>query len=97
MNIQTYNNNNKKVCSKCQREKPLSEFYRKGDRPDSICKSCKKEYRKTAYANNKFGKVNSNLLAKMATIVYPAEINRLKKYNRRLTELVEQCQKRENL
>lgn len=34
-----------KVCSRCKKDKYLSEFYRQKDRYESLCKVCKKEAR----------------------------------------------------
>ena len=45
-----------KVCPKCGRELPLSDFYNnisKKDGKDSICKECDKENRKKYYENNR--------------------------------------------
>lgn len=45
-----------KVCTKCGRELPLSDFYNnisKKDGKDSICKECDKENRKKYYENNR--------------------------------------------
>ena len=45
-----------KVCSKCGRELPLSEFYKDKSRKDGVrymCKSCRKELRKIRYETHK--------------------------------------------
>ena len=34
-----------KVCSRCKKDKSLSEFYKQKDRYESLCKECKKEAR----------------------------------------------------
>lgn len=39
----------KKTCSKCRDEKPIGEFYKKGTRVDSACKTCQKEKKKAKY------------------------------------------------
>lgn len=41
--VETGHGANHKVCSKCNQEKPVSEFYRKDvrDRLDSTCKACR--------------------------------------------------------
>ena len=42
-----------KVCSKCKIEKDESEFYKKGDKLHSRCKSCELEYKRKYDAKNK--------------------------------------------
>lgn len=36
---------NGKVCSRCKKFKSASEFYKQGDRLESLCKPCKREAR----------------------------------------------------
>jgi hypothetical protein len=33
----------RRTCSRCGNAKPISEFYKKGERREAICKCCKKE------------------------------------------------------
>ena len=40
---------NEKTCTKCQHNKPTSEFYKKGPRLESVCKPCKREKRRQDY------------------------------------------------
>lgn len=42
-----------KICRQCKLEKDLSEFHRKGDRHQWICKECRKTYSKNHYETNK--------------------------------------------
>ena len=42
-----------KVCSKCKIGKTLNMFSKKGDKPQSYCKECHKEYRDQHYLNNR--------------------------------------------
>lgn len=42
-----------KICSKCRTEKPLSQFYRRGDKYKSRCKECCSLYGKDYYEKNK--------------------------------------------
>ena len=46
-------NETQKQCTKCKRVLNTSDFYKKGNRLDSICKSCIKEKRKTKYVSRK--------------------------------------------
>lgn len=43
----------KKTCSKCKEVMPISEFYKKGTRVDSSCKTCQKEKKKAKYVVTK--------------------------------------------
>ena len=49
-----------KICSKCQIEKPFTDYYRKGDRYKSQCKLCCSIYGKNHYEMNK-GIHNENM------------------------------------
>jgi hypothetical protein len=42
-----------KTCSKCEIEKPFTEFYKRGDGFKSHCKMCSSTYGKSYYLNNK--------------------------------------------
>ena len=45
-----------KVCSKCKRELPISEFHKNKSRNDGIysqCKQCRSKYLSEYYKNNK--------------------------------------------
>ena len=45
-----------KICTKCQTEKPISEYHKRTQASrglDAWCKSCKTEYRKSYYLKNK--------------------------------------------
>jgi hypothetical protein len=42
-----------KVCSKCENEKPLTEFYKRGNGYKSHCKECSSIYGKKYYSSNK--------------------------------------------
>jgi len=44
---------NTKICTKCKIEKPLEEFAKRGDKLQSICKSCHNFYSHNHYLNNK--------------------------------------------
>ena len=82
-------------CSNAGQELSLSNFYKKGDRWDSVCKDCKKKKKKSNYKDKKSESFCSDLLIKIANIIYPAELKRLKGYNKQLMELLEKCQKKE--
>jgi hypothetical protein len=41
-----------KPCSSCEQQKPLSEFYSKGNRTDSVCKNCRRVERRTRYSKS---------------------------------------------
>ena len=42
-----------KTCCRCKEEKPVSEFHRKGNGYQWICKKCRKEYHRQHYLTNK--------------------------------------------
>lgn len=43
----------KRICIKCNVEKPVEEFYSPKGKIDNTCKSCHREYRKNHYKENK--------------------------------------------
>lgn len=43
----------KKRCTTCLQELPITEFYSKGKRRDSVCKECKKQKSKNTYVSRK--------------------------------------------
>jgi hypothetical protein len=42
-----------KTCNVCNQEKPLTDFHRKGNRYQSMCKSCRVSYHRAHYLANK--------------------------------------------
>lgn len=42
-----------KICCKCEDEKDVSEFHKKGDGYQAMCKECRKPYIRQHYLNNK--------------------------------------------
>ena len=48
-----------KVCTKCNKEKELSEFYKHPNKKSGVsnnCKDCEKDYSRNRYANNRKSK-----------------------------------------
>lgn len=43
-----------KKCSKCEKSKPLNDFYSKGDGKDSYCKPCRLKQKKQKYRRLRF-------------------------------------------
>lgn len=44
---------NKRICSKCGKEKPFSEYHLKRGKPQPECKPCRSAYMAELYINNK--------------------------------------------
>ena len=42
-----------KICCRCKQEKPVSEFHKKKDKYQWICKECRKKYHRQHYLANK--------------------------------------------
>lgn len=82
---------NLKKCSKCLVEFSTTEFYSKGNRLDSWCKSCKKSERKSTYVSQKEVQAFDGLV-QIGNIVYESEVNRLMEMNERLEKMIHKCQ-----
>lgn len=66
----------KKTCTKCLDYKPISEFYLKRNKPESVCKECKKSARRTKYVGAKSEKIFS-LLTNVTDELVNIEFHRL--------------------
>lgn len=67
-----------KVCSRCKKDKSLSEFYKQKDRYESLCKKCKKEARinrEREFDSNGFESDNKFQKLDISTKLYPTERN----------------------
>ena len=49
-----------KLCGVCRQEKDESEFYRKGDKLQSKCRSCQRAYHRLYYKKNKSKYIEKN-------------------------------------
>ena len=68
-------------------------FYSKKNRHDSRCKLCVKQKKRTTYEHKKEGYILYRLKT-FADIVLKDELRRLNELDKKLTEVIEQCQKR---
>ncbi|MEZ4744008.1 MAG: hypothetical protein R3B45_16430 [Bdellovibrionota bacterium] len=57
-----------RICSKCNKQKELTEFYTKGDRIDSRCKECAKKLRVKRYKKRKKEKARRKGARRVMTI-----------------------------
>lgn len=74
----------KKICSKCEIEKDIEDFYfldKKKDKRCSICIKCKKEY------NIKYRKTNAEILSLKKREKYKENIIEIRKYNNNISKL----------
>ena len=85
-----------KTCTKCLQSKSTSDFYSKGDRLESICKECKKKKSRSRHSSkvDKEGVEVVNRLKQVSEIVYEQEMTTLKLCNKRLLEILKQCESR---
>jgi hypothetical protein len=61
-----------KECSECKITKDISDFYKKGNRFDTTCKSCIKSKRKTKYVSTqKLG--DFNRISSFVELIYECE------------------------
>ena len=85
----------KKTCTTCLQELGLHSFYSKGNRTDSVCKTCKKQKAKATYLRKK------NLpriadLNKFIKVAAELEIKMLSSFETKLENLIEERVKYED-
>gem|GEM_PF-2822538 len=85
-----------KACSRCSLEKPLAEFYTKGTRRDSACKSCIKLTKRCVHAQRlRAMSPEAERLGEVAHLIARWELSRLEHYHaqiRKILQRVEQAQ-----
>jgi hypothetical protein len=79
--------NNKKRCTTCLIELPLSSFYSKGTRLDSKCKECKKKTRRTTYVSRSEQDEQARLL-KFFDILFDDEKRKLEDFENDLDKIL---------
>ena len=83
----------KKKCTKCLAQKKASEFYEKEGQRDSICKECRKIYRRKKYISEK--KVDElSRLVDLSNVMLWAERERLEEVDREVKTLLERIENR---
>lgn len=85
--------NKHKQCVTCLQEFLLTEFYSKGSRLDSSCKSCKKKSRRASYSSSK-NIASFEHLKKICDIVFDSEYARLNELEKRLDKVMLKCQRK---
>ena len=67
-------------CTQCGEKKPLKDFYRKGNRHESICKECKKSARNKRYQKSqaKLNRYKDNRISKVSVERYKGKGKRAK-------------------
>ena len=84
----------RKICTKCLADLPLTDFYSMGSRVDSWCKECKKSKRRSKYVSTK--SVDTfDRLKRCLDLLYAVEMKELTAIYERLERMVAQCQKRD--
>ncbi len=80
-----------KNCTKCLVDLPLDNFYSKGNRVDSRCKSCVKSTKKTKYvAKEQVLRIDG--LCKIFELISELEISVLNKHIQQLNQEIKRCQ-----
>lgn len=83
---------NTRKCTKCLEELPLTAFYSKGNRTDSRCRECVKSTKRTKYVSAN-QELNFNTLMRFFALVHELEIIEINNTQKKLDEVIEQCQK----
>jgi hypothetical protein len=82
-----------KSCCRCGQTKPVIDFYTKGSRTDSACKSCVKAKKQKVRSKLAVG-IHAERLQQIADLIEPYEMSKLDGYYTRLREITERCELR---
>ena len=82
-----------KACSRCGREKSISQFYTKGLRHDATCKECIKSKKRAKCYRGRLSPEMERLL-EVKKIVEAWELERLEIVHARIKEIIERCENR---
>lgn len=81
----------KRICTKCLQSLPIEDFYSKGTRSDSRCKTCVKSVKKSKYvAKEQILRLDS--LLKIFSLISEIEISAISRQIQRLDEEIKRCQ-----
>lgn len=82
------NAHDKRRCTTCLQELPLTEFYSKGKRRDSTCKECKKKKARTTYVRAK-KTTPLKVLNRFIDLMTEIELEMVRDLNNQITEVIE--------
>lgn len=82
------NAHDKKRCTTCLQELPVTEFYSKGNRRDSICKECKKLKSRTTYVRTK-KTTPLKVLNRFIDLMTEIELEMVRDLNNQISEVIE--------
>lgn len=87
-------NMDRKICSRCNATKPISEYYTKGIRVDAACKVCVKSRKRKTRGKQAAGKYG-NRLQQIADLIEHHEMCMLDKYYIKIKEIAVICEQRQ--
>lgn len=76
-----------RVCTSCNKSLPNSQFYKKGDRLESVCKECKKKKRKATYVAKR-NIDDSKPIISLVMMMLDSELASLTSYDNQLNLLI---------
>ncbi len=79
----------KKSCTTCLQSLPASEFYSKGKRQDTVCKSCKRNKSRATYLRSKKS-TNLSSLKRFIDLMMDIEIRKLSDFESDLKSFVDE-------
>ncbi len=90
MKIENYGFLTHRDCTKCLVAKNIDEFYSKGSRIDSWCKSCKKTKRRASYivGKNSLNKAELKRLKSFVRELITQELSSLNKLNSEISDFI---------
>nr|BFD68768.1 hypothetical protein HAGR004_37900 [Bdellovibrio sp. HAGR004] len=88
-----------KKCTRCNEQKPTSEFYKRGSGLYSECKICKRSKRRILYQEQSATNSNSMIhqFTKVADIIFENELSRLSDVSVELERKLKQWQSRKEI
>lgn len=82
------NVHDRRRCTTCLQELPVTEFYSKGNRRDSTCKECKKQKARTTYVRTK-KTTPLKVLNRFIDLMTEIELEMVRDLNNQITEVIE--------
>jgi len=91
--IGSHTKNEMRRCTSCLSDFPWINFYSKGDRLDSICKSCSRKKARSRYQTTKARNARKRLDA-FVNLMLDLELEQLTEFDQKLDEIIERAKAR---
>jgi len=76
-----------KKCTTCLKLLPISNFYKKGNRHESVCKECKKKKRSATYVTKRNSKKLESIIA-LVEVMIESDLEHLSKLENKIDKIL---------